>query len=154
MIDARDVAAITDAMAQSLAASAALTSGTTTASRGVVTLDRVENRTEHLMPPTERWAIMARFRALLTASALGEKVTFVLPHNEWRDLEPAQARAAARLKPTHALRATFWSDTRSSPTHRTDAYLCTFRLSDLNSGAILWEDAFELERAITRNTLD
>lgn len=156
MLDTHDVIAMTDAMLHALARDAVFAERTPSSPLWIVTLDRVENLTEHPMAERERWATMARLRARLAESsfALERGITFILPGDQWRSLEPEQALAAQRLAPTHALRATFWSDTRSDRGHRADTYLCTFRMTDLLTGAIVWEDAFELEHAIERNRLD
>jgi hypothetical protein len=156
MLDARDVVAMTDAMTGSLARDPGIAQRTSTSKPWVFTLDRVENMTEHPMSTDDRWAIMARLRAKLAESDFAREraVAFVLPGQEWRRLAPAEAQANARLSPTHALRATFWSDTTSSLQQRTDAYLCTFRLSEFDTGAIVWEDAFELKHAVARNAFD
>ncbi|MCA9292661.1 MAG: hypothetical protein KDA20_02475 [Phycisphaerales bacterium] len=156
MLDARDIVSMTDAMLESLARDPAIGQRPDSSAPWIVTLDRAENMTEHPMSENERWTAMARLRAKLAESSFAHEhaLIFILPGEEWRRLEPAQAAASTRLQPTHALRATFWSDTQSNRRQRTDAYLCTFRLSELTTGAILWEDAFELEHAIARNTLD
>ncbi len=156
MLDVRDVVAMTDAMLPSLSRDPALVRRSSSSDRWVVTIDRVENLTEHPMSRNERLAIMARLRANLASSDFAQEraITFIVPGKAWRNLEPAQARAHSRLMPTHALRATFLSDTLSTLHQRSDAYLCTFRLSDLATGDIFWEDAFVIKHVIARNELD
>lgn len=157
MLTAADVVRMTDLMAESLNRSPAIARRTPAEPRWVFTMDRVTNRTEHPLDDSEKWGIMARFRARLTASdvARDRAVSFVLPASEWERyakeyFDPEQAR----LRPTHALRAEFRSDTRSALGGRDDAYLCAFQLLDLESGVIVWEDAYEVKYRVLRNSFD
>lgn len=157
MLTSADVVRMTDQMSASLNASPEIASRTPDSPRWVFTMDRVANRTEHLLDDSEKWGIMARFRARLTASnvARDRAVAFVLPAAEWERYarefyDPAQAR----LRPTHALRAEFRSDTRSAIGSRADAYLCAFQLLDLETGRIVWEDAYETKYRVLRNSFD
>ncbi len=152
---------MTDQMAADLAAAPAVADRGPESPRWVVTLDQVDNRTEHLMEENERWATMARFRALLSQSRLRTErhIVFVLPANEWARYArggdgPTAADDQRPLTPTHALRATFLSDTTSSLAGRSDHYLCAFQLVDLRDNALVWEDAYEVRYIITRNRLD
>ena len=67
---------------------------------------------------------------------------------------PASCGAAGSRVQSHALRATFLSDTQSSVRARVDAYLCAFQLLELESGRLVWEDAFEVKYAVERNAFD
>lgn len=156
-LTAADVVKMTDQMAASLSASSAVASRSAGSERWVFTMDRVTNRTEHLMDDSEKWGIMGRFRANLARTTLARErnIAFVLPAAEWERYAGADfAPEQSRLKPTHALRAEFRSDTSSSLLSRSDHYLCAFQLLDLESGGLVWEDAYEVKYRVARNEFD
>ncbi|MFM9959002.1 MAG: hypothetical protein ACKVZJ_13105 [Phycisphaerales bacterium] len=156
-LTAADVVKMTDQMAASLNASMPIASRNTSSERWVFTMDRVSNRTEHLMDDSEKWGIMGRFRANLARTMLGNErnIAFVLPAAEWQRYAGADyAPEQSRLRPTHALRAEFRSDTASSLLSRSDHYLCAFQLLDLESGLLVWEDSYEVKYGISRNAFD
>jgi hypothetical protein len=157
-LTAADIVRMTDEMAADLAASPAIAQRNAASEPWVFTLDQVANRTEHLMDESERWGTMIRFRSRLSESFLARErhIRFVVPAVEWRRYADAEFRANpdARLVPTHALRAEFRSDTSTSARHRSDYYLCAFQLVDLRDAQLVWEDAYEVKYAITRNALD
>lgn len=156
-LTAEDVVKMTDDMARSLNAAPSVAARSPASERWVFTMDRVSNRTEHLMDDSEKWGIMGRFRANLAQTRLGRErnISFVLPAAEWQRYAGADfAPEQSRLRPTHALRAEFRSDTRSSLTARSDHYLCAFQLLDLESGALVWEDAYEVKYRVRRNEFD
>jgi hypothetical protein len=158
MLSTDDYLVMTDRMARELAAHPVMRERTSASEPWVFSLDRVENRTEHLMSDSERWSTMARFRALLSQSLLANErnVRFVLPPEQWSRYagEDWRSQANPRVTPTHVLRAVFRTDTQSAMAYRTDAYLCEFQLTDLRSGEIVWSGAYQTKRAITRNSLD
>jgi PBP1b-binding outer membrane lipoprotein LpoB len=157
MLTTPDIIKMTDRMAESLNASAPIAGRSPASPKWVFTMDRVTNRTEHLLDDSEKWGIMARFRANLARTLLANEraIAFVLPAAEWQRYANADfAPEQARLRPTHALRAEFRSDTSSSLTARRDAYLCAFQLLDLESGSIVWEDSYEVKYSVVRNSFD
>ncbi len=157
-LTAADIVRMTDEMAMDLASSPQIAQRNAGSEPWVFTLDQVTNRTEHLMDESERWGTMVRFRSRLSESFVARErnIRFVVPAVEWRRYADAEFRASpdARLTPTHTLRAEFRSDTSTSARHRSDYYLCAFQLVDLRDGGLVWEDAYEVKYAITRNALD
>lgn len=152
-----DIAQMTDQMAQDLANAPTIAYRDAISPDWVWSMDRVRNLSEHPMTDAEKWATMARFRTLLSESRFARErnIAFVLPPNEWKRYASEMFDpAAARLTPTHALRAEFRSDTSSSMRARSDAYLCAFQLIDLSDGAIVWESAYETKFSVTRTELD
>ncbi|MDH3584509.1 MAG: penicillin-binding protein activator LpoB [Phycisphaerae bacterium] len=152
-----DLVQMTDRMAASLLASTAIGERAAASPAWVITLDRVVNQTNHIMPAGERWAFAARVRAKLAESPAlaGRNLYFVLPAERAAKLKlrqpelPGQRRTA-----THALTATFYSVTTATRQARTDSYLCSFQLLDLASDRIVWEDRFEVKRGVVRNRMD
>lgn len=152
-----DIARMTDLMAEDLSNSPRIAHRDASSPPWVWSMDRVRNLSEHPMPDAEKWGAMARFRTLLTESRFGRErqIAFILPPSEWQRYASDMFDAdAARLAPTHALRAEFRSDTASSVRARSDAYLCAFQLIDLADGEILWESAYETKFSVTRSDLD
>jgi len=157
MLTAADVVRMTDDMSADLAAAPFLAERSPDSPLWVWSMDRVTNLTEHIMPEGERWAVMARFRAKLSESLLARErnIRFVLPPEQWKKYASGSWQPEAeRLRPTHALRAEFRSDTVTSLHARSDHYLCAFQLLDLESGRLLWEDAYEVKYAVSRNRFD
>ncbi|MCA9310721.1 MAG: hypothetical protein KDA21_05900 [Phycisphaerales bacterium] len=156
MLTSVDVVQMTDQMVGSLVASGVMAGRTSEDDPWVITMDKVSNRTEHIMSPGERWGIMNRLRALLMQTDLRRErsLVFVLPREAWQAMDTVEEAPPTRRSPTHALRATFLSDTQSSVRARVDAYLCAFQLLELESGRLVWEDAFEVKYAVERNAFD
>ncbi len=151
-----DLVAMTDKMVTSLLSNPAVASRNPASPRWTVTLDRTSNQTNDVIPQGELWAFMARLRAQISQSpALKERnIVFVLSKGSAAGLNERQADAEPnRAAPDHALTATFYSLTTSGTGARSDAYLCAFQLLD-NGGQILWEDRYEIKRAVMRNELD
>ena len=153
-----DLIAMTDGMAESLVASDALAERSPDSPHWVVTLDRVHNRTNEIIPTREKWAFMARLRSQLAqVDTLRERgIRFVLPAERAAALDhslPGDARAD-RLAPTHALTATFHALTTATRDARTDTYVCAFQLLDLRNDELIWEDRYEVKRAVLKSKLD
>ncbi|MHB1156833.1 MAG: hypothetical protein ACYC26_08340 [Phycisphaerales bacterium] len=151
-LDSADLTAMTDRMAESLLINPAIASRTANDEPWVITLDRVTNDTSDIIPEGEKWAYMARLRALLSRSPAlnAHALRFVLPSAHAQSLdEPGR-----RLTPTHALAATFYTADNYSRQARSAMYLCAFELLDLRSDKIIWEDRYELKRSVTRSEWD
>ncbi len=153
-----DLLDMTDRMAESFAADPVIGRRSSGDDRWVVSIDRVANRTNEIIPDREKWLYVGRLRAILAESGIGADrgLIWVVPPEEWprvtRELGPGEA--GPRLAPTHVLSAEFNALTNTSGAGRTDAYLCAFQLSDLRSGRLVWEDAWEVKRAAAGRTYD
>lgn len=157
MLTSADVVRMTNEMGQSLAASPAIAARTAASPRWVFTMDKVANRTEHVMSDAEKWGAIARFRAKLAESLVAKEknIAFVMPAAEWQQFAAdGFVQEQARLTPTHTLRAEFRSDTMQSITARSDSYLCAFQLLDLRTGELIWENAYEVKYAVRKNSFD
>lgn len=150
-----DLVVMTDQMAASLAK--ALPEPPSAGPGWIVTLDRVVNRTNDIIPDGEKWAFMARLRAQLaqTPDLKSRGVQFILPAAQRAQLNERQSNSPADLHPpTHALTATFYALTTAGRQSRTDTYLCAFQLLELGTDRILWEDKYEIKKAVLRNSYD
>lgn len=156
-LDADDLRLMTDRMVESLLTSPAIAGRTADSGRWVIAMDRVTNRTNEVIPLRERWAFMNRLRALLneSESMRDRNLAFVLSAEAADALNQRQWEVAGRrAQPTHALAATFYALTGFAHEGRTDAYFCGFRLADLRSDELVWEDRYEVKRSVMRNKLD
>ncbi len=153
-----DVRRMTDEMAQSFLKQSAIRKRKAASPKWVFSLNKVRNLTMHVIEPREQWRTMARLRALLTKSrGLSTKnIAFVLPPEEWLEYggDNALADPMYRATPTHSLQATFRSDTSQTIERRSDTYLCAFQLIHLESGEIIWEDAYEVKYVVAKNRFD
>lgn len=146
-----DMDATTAAMAQKLGASPFLAERTPESPRVVIAINKVENLTSDLIPESEEWMLMERVRGSLPIVDLGKQknAAFVIPAEHLRS---GRARGnlprgfAMERQPTHEMTATFHSGTRDKGKARTDAYLIEYRITDLSSGALVWDETFEFKR--------
>ncbi|MBI1369582.1 MAG: hypothetical protein GC162_13120 [Planctomycetes bacterium] len=152
-LDAADLVAMSDQMTASLIASPAVVARTAASEPWIISMDRVSNQSNDIIPDREKWAFIARLRAQLSQSrALSERnLKFVLSYNTAGEVAE---RVGDRITPTHLLTATFYSATVANHQTRSDTYLCAFQLMSAKDDQILWEDKYEIKRAVMRNKLD
>ena len=151
-----DLVVMTDQMVESILASGRLAGRDADSDPWVVTLERVSNQTNDVLPQRELWAFMARVRASLAQSEqMRERnIRFVVPPRYAAQIEAGPDAVGPRQTPTHALTATFYAATTAGRSGRTDMYLCAFQLLDLRTSELVWEDAYETKRAVARGRLD
>ena len=151
---------MTDHMAQSMATDSEIAARGPDDDRWVLSMNRVSNQTNQIMPERERWAYLGRLRGLLQQSTLSRErsITWVIPPERWPIVAEAlgvtEVPLELRLQPTHQVTAEFHALTTTTGSGRADAYLCDWQLIDLASGTIVWEDAWEVKRAVTGTTYD
>lgn len=153
-----DLIAMTDAMAGSFAAHPTISARHAGSPPWVISMDRVTNHTNQIIPEREKWLYVARLRAALGVSRLADEraITWIMPPERWAlvqdELGPVPPQL--RLTPTHVLAATFAALTNTSGRGRSDAYLCEYQLIDLATGSVVWNDAWEVKRAQSGVTYD
>ncbi|QOI99772.1 MAG: hypothetical protein HRU70_04455 [Phycisphaeraceae bacterium] len=138
-------------MVESLKGSRFVRERTPGSPEAVITIDRVENRSRHLMSEGEQWAIMRRLTQAAPTHTLRDAYNIRLVVA--KDLAdgavtsgrlPADALASRR--PTHQMSAVFETISRQVGADRTDGYFCTFRLLDLATGEEAWTGSFDFKR--------
>ena len=155
-----DLVDMTDQMAQSFAADDVIGDRTPNSDPWVISVYRVVNHTNQIMRESERWAYIARLRARLAQSELSEErsLIWIIPPERWsivaEELGISEEPYGLRMKPTHQLTAEFFALTNTSGLGRSDAYLCSYQLLDLDTGRIVWEDRWEVKRAVEGVTYD
>ena|SRR5436190_5705699 len=155
-----DLVNMTDRMAESFAHDDIIGRRTPSDDPWVISIFRVVNHTNQVIPDREKWLYIARLRALLAQSNLAAQrhIIWIIPPERWpmvaEELGVSKEPYGLRMNPTHQLTADFLALTNTSGKGRSDAYLCDYQLLDLRSGQIVWEDKWEVKRAISGKTYD
>jgi len=153
-----DLTDMTDRMAESFAGDELMTQRSPRSEPWVVSMDRVHNLTNQIIPEREKWLYLARLRALLQGSEMARQrnITWVIPPERWPMVQAELGDAPPELRraPTHELTAEFGALTSTSARGRSDAYLCEYQLVDLHSGQIVWSGRWEAKRSVAGKTYD
>lgn len=155
-----DLVEMTDRMARSFTRDEIISGRSSSDEPWVISIYRVVNHTNQIMPERERWMYIGRLRALLAQTDVSPQrsLIWIVPPERWpmiaQELGTNQEPYGLRMDPTHQLTAEFRSLTNTSAVGRSDAYLCSFQLIDLRSGSIVWENSWEVKRAVRGLTFD
>ena len=155
-----DLIAMTDQMAASFTHDPTIGSRTAESEPWVISLYRVQNHTNQIIPDREKWLYLARLRALLQQSDVGKQrnIIWIIPPERWamvaQELGVSEEPYGLRMNPTHQLTAEFHALTNTSGQGRSDTYVCDYQLLDLMTGKIEWEDSWEVKRSISGKTYD
>jgi hypothetical protein len=146
-----DLIDMTAKMAQSFAGDAVIGSRKPDDQPWVISMYRVTNHTNQIIPDREKWLYLARLRTELAQSDIATRrsLIWIIPPERWHIVAEE-----LRMNPTHQLTAEFHALTNTSGRGRTDTYLCDYQLVDLRTGRIVWEDKWEVKRAIAGRTYD
>ncbi|HMN95178.1 MAG TPA: hypothetical protein PKC90_01740 [Phycisphaerales bacterium] len=155
-----DLVDMTERMATSFAASPAMQARTRESPRWIISIDRVDNRTNQIIPEDQKWIFVGRLRALLAATRLTDQknLAWIVPQEKWaiiqQELRMYGEPPELRMRPTHLMTAQFSALTTTSGAGRSDAYFCSFQLVDLATGGLVWEDGWEVKREVVGKTYD
>lgn len=158
-----DLVDMTDRMAESFSHTSAVAQRTPQSDPWVISMYRVQNHTNQIIPDREKWLYLARVRALLAQSNMSRQrsIIWIIPPERWpmvaKELGVSTEPYGLRMNPTHLLTAEFYALTNTSGKGRSDAYFCDYQLVDISggaSGAMVWEDKWEVKRAIAGKTYD
>ncbi len=157
-----DLVDMTNRMAESFTASDVINTRRLDDNPWVISIYRVVNHTNQIIPEREKWLYIGRLRGMLARSNVAEKhaLVWIVPPERWPDVakalnaDPAGEPFGLRMQPTHVLTAQFNALTITNALNRSDAYLCAFELLDLETGSIVWQDAWEVKRAVSGLTYD
>jgi len=147
-------------MAESFASDEVLGARTPVDDPMIISLYRIVNHTNEVIPEREKWLYAGRLRAVLARSAMAERhsIIWIIPPDRWQavaDALPDPERPnLMRLDPTHVLTAEFNALTNTTARGRSDTYVCSYQLIDINTGSLTWEDSWEVKRSITGLTFD
>ncbi len=155
-----DLVDMTDRMAESFAHNSIMTNRGQSDQAWIISINRVTNHTNQIIPDREKWLYIARLRAQLAQSNIARErsLVWIIPPECWpmvaEELGVAHEPYGLRMNPTHQLTAEFYALTNTSGQGRSDAYMCDYQLVDLASGQLVWEDKWEVKRAIAGRTYD
>ena len=153
-----DLVEMTDTLAQRFAADDVITNRTADDPPWVISIDRISNQTNQVIPENERWLYAARLRSRLMETSLSQErnLIWVIPPERWPIVEPelGPQPPQLRLRPTHVLTGEFHALTITSGGGRSDAYLCLYQLLDPMSGNLVWEGRWEVKRSVVGLTYD
>lgn len=155
-----DLVNMTDQMSLSFSQAPEVLARNSSSPRWVVSIDKITNNTNQVIPENEKWAYIGRLRALLTQTRLSEakNIAWVVPPERWpliaSELKLIGVPPDLRLPPTHVLTGEFAALTNTSGQGRSDAYVCSYQLVDLKTGALVWEDSWQVKRAVSGKTYD
>ena len=151
---------MTDRMAQSFAGDEVIGKRSAGDEPWVISVYRIVNHTNQIIPDREKWLYTARLRAMLAQSDFADKrsIIWVIPPERWpiiaEELGVSEEPYGLRMNPTHQLTAEFHALTNTSGLGRSDAYFCDYQLLDLQTGTMIWEDAWEVKRHASGLTYD
>jgi len=126
----------------------------------VVSISDIVNNTQQVIPESERWLYVARLRSRLAQSDCSARhnIIWVIPPKGIQRVDNENAGSSSlaeqRMAPTHLLTGEFVALTITSHTGRADTYICDFQLINLQTGLIVWEDAWEVKRYAVGMTYD
>jgi hypothetical protein len=153
-----DLVEMTDRMAASFAQDEVIGQRTPQSPPWIVSIDRIHNFTNQIIPERQKWLYIARLRGVLAQSDIAwqRNITWIVPPEQWARLQEELGDAPPELRrtPTHTLTGQFDALTNTSGQGRSDTYLCSYFMFDLNSGVEIWHDKWEVKRAVSGKTYD
>ena len=126
----------------------------------VISISDIVNNTQQIIPESERWLYIARLRSCLAQTDCSDQhnLIWILPPEGYQQIDAERKGAPSlfeqRMPPTHLLTGEFVALTNTSSFGRADAYICDYQLVDLETGRIVWEDAWEVKRYAPGTTYD
>lgn len=153
-LDSRDLINMTNKMAVAITTDPVIAT-LTDREPMVIVLTPLKNETNEIITRGQGDAFLHRLRVLLVAhQSLRNRFVFIINPTSYQRLAQQGISTAdlggaqGPLKPTYALQATFYADTKVAAEYRSDYYLCTFFLTDISTGRILWEGSYETKKAV------
>lgn len=158
-LDSVDLKAMTDQMAASIAGDSAVQAAIAREGRLRVVVQPVQNEMEaEVLPRGQAEAFTARVRYLLSKHA-PDRFMWIMNRDAYYRLRQQElgvplGPAPEEINPRYALVARFRSLADESSVQRTNAYLCVYELSDLETRTILWTDKYEVKKTAVKGFLD
>lgn len=116
-----------------------------------LTLTKPVNYTNDVIRDGDRWTLIQNVMNSPTMQTVTRErnVKIIIPREFFDQLQRNSADARdmnTDRKPTHVMDSTLRTITRSGGDARTDQYECTYAVSALATGEILWQDVFKIKR--------
>lgn len=158
-LDSDDLQQMTDKMARSIVADARVQSAIhATGAMRVVVQPVVNNLTAEILPRGQAEGFTSRVRALLSEKQ-PTNFTWILNRDDFYDLRKKELDAPLgpspdAVNPQYALTAVFTSLAHENSQGRSDFYVCSYELSDLQTRAVLWTDSYKVKKSAIKGFLD
>jgi hypothetical protein len=158
-LDSMDLRQMTDQMARSIVSDARVQQAIARDGALNVVVQPVENRmTAEVLPRGQAEGFTARVRALLSQHNPNQFV-WILNRDDFYDLrkkelEVSLGPAPEAINPQYALTAVFSSLSNETDKGRSDFYVCTYELTDLQKRNVLWTDSYKVKKSAVKGFLD
>lgn len=162
-LDADDMVAMTNKMAQSIIADPRIQAATAAGPMRIV-IRPVDNYTNGIIPGNEAQLFVARLQGLLASRPeLSGRFVWCVNRIDYEKLrreeipESKIGPSEDRILPEYQLYAEFHSDTNVTRKTRSDIYLCQYKLTKISGGGegmIFWNGQYETSKAIKKGFLD
>ena len=159
LLDSVDLVQMTDQMARSITADPRVRQAIGQDGALKVVVQPVQNMmTAEVLPRGQAEAFTARVRALLSQRQPNQFV-WILNRDEFYDLRGKEldvplGPAPEAINPQYALTATFTSLSHETSKGRSDFYVCSYELSNLQTRAVLWTDSYKVKKSAVKGFLD
>jgi PBP1b-binding outer membrane lipoprotein LpoB len=159
-LNGADLVAMTDDMSMKIIASPAVQEAIAREGALRVVVEPVVNdMVAEILPKGPADAFTARLRFLLSKHAPSQ-FTWIMNRGAFYSLRNQELTGVDlgpspdALNPEYALTATFTSLTTENTQGRSDYYVCSFELTNLQTRTLLWSDKYEVQKKTVRGFLD
>lgn len=158
-LDSINLTQMTDKMAASIVADPRVQEAIRQEGSLRVVVQPVENDMEaEILPRGQAEAFIARVRFLLSKHN-PDWFTWIMNRDDFNELRRKEldvplGPSPDAINPRYALVARFRSLADETSRGRSDAYLCVYELSNLETRAILWSDKYEVKKTAVKGFLD
>lgn len=151
LITIEDIDEVVEQMAARLASSSFMAQRSTSSEPISLTLTKPVNYTHDVIRDGDRWTLIQNVVNSPTMQAMTRErnVKLIISREFFDELKRNSADARDMTidrRPTHVMDATLRTITRSGGDARTDQYECTYAISALGSGEVVWQDVFKIKR--------
>ncbi len=158
-LDSVDLVKMTDQMAASIGSNPQVREAIQREGRLRIVVQPAQNEMQaEVLPAGQAEAFTARVRALLSKHDPGDFMWIMNRDAYYRlrqkELDYDLGPSPDAVNPEYALVARFRSLADESSSHRRNAYLCVYELSNLQTRAILWTDKYEVNKIAVKGFLD
>lgn len=166
-LSATDLVQMTDQMATAITADADV-ARVTAKKPMIIVIKPIINDTNEIIPAREKELYVARVQGLMAKQqALRSRFVFVLNRSDYENLVRSEGVSSEQLGPVeaatieqgryvpeYALSGRFYAQTNANAQQRSDYYLCTYQLTNIASGELLWEGTYEVKKHVKKELLD
>jgi PBP1b-binding outer membrane lipoprotein LpoB len=158
-LDSVDLQQMTDQMARSIVADSRVQSALQQSGPlRIVVQPVVNNLTAEILPRGQAEGFTSRVRSLLSEKQPA-KFTWILNRDDFyhlrkKELDAPLGPSPDAIDPQYALTAVFTSLTHENAHGRSDFYVCSYELSDLQTRAVIWSDSYKVKKSAIKGFLD